>query len=257
MMEIYGNVSILKRIIERLKGFVKGIFEVIFMAKRTLLAVDLGAESGRVMAAHFDGRSLELTPVHRFANEPVSLNGTLCWNHLELWQEVQLGIEKAKPYAPASIGVDAWGVDFGLLDKQGNLIGNVVQYRDDRTKGMMEKAFAKVGKEAIFAETGIQFSRINTLYQLLSMVESRSPWLEAADTFLTVPDLFHYFLCGTAVSEFSIATTTQMLNPRTREFITQNYRNLVDTSGLLPRPNTGHLQIKGTSNRKHLLIIVM
>ncbi len=205
------------------------------MTKKTVLAVDLGAESGRVMATQFDGRSLDVTPVHRFANKPISLNGTLCWNHHELWREIQLGIEKAKPYNPASIGVDAWGVDFGLLDKQGNLIGNLVQYRDDRTKGMMEKAFAKVGKEAIFSATGIQFSRINTLYQLLSMVESRSPWLETADTFLTIPDLFHYFLCGTAVSEFSIATTTQMLNPSTREWANGLLSSLGIPTHLLPK----------------------
>lgn len=217
------------------------------MAKRTVLAVDLGAESGRVMAVQFDGRTLELTPVHRFANKPISVNGTLCWNHLDLWCEIQLGIEKAKPYDPASIGVDAWGVDFGLLDKQGNLIGNLVQYRDDRTKGMMERAFAKVGKEAIFSETGIQFSRINTLYQLLSMVESGSPWLEAADTFLTIPDLFHYFLCGTAVSEFSIATTTQMLNPHTREWTNDLLSSLGIPTHIFPKivlPGTrlGHYQ---------------
>ena len=235
MVGMYGNVSIFWRIIEPLDSFVKGFFEVFFMEKKTVLAVDLGAESGRIMAAHFNGRTLELTPIHRFANKPMSLNGTLCWNHLELWREIQLGIEKARPYDPASIGVDAWGVDFGLLDKQGNLIGNLVQYRDDRTKGMMEKAFAKVGKEAIFSETGIQFSRINTLYQLLSMVESRSPWLEVADTFLTVPDLFHYFLSGTAVSEFSIATTTQMLNPQTREWAKDLLSSLGIPTHIFPR----------------------
>jgi rhamnulokinase len=187
------------------------------MAKRTVVAVDLGAESGRVMAVHFDGRSLQVTPIHRFANHHTTLlKGTLHWDILALWREIQQGIEKVKPLQPASIGVDAWGVDFGLLDRQGNLIGNLVQYRDSRTKGMMEKVFTHINKEAIFNQTGIQFSRINTLYQLMSLVESQSPQLDIAHTFLTVPDLFHYLLSGTAVCEFSIASTTQIVNPHTK-----------------------------------------
>ncbi|MBX3056756.1 MAG: rhamnulokinase [Anaerolineae bacterium] len=188
------------------------------MAKRTVLAIDLGAESGRVMAVQFDGRTLHLTPLHQFPNKPAALNGTLYWDVLALWREIQGGIEKGKSLHPVSLGVDGWGVDFGLLDRQGNLISNVVQYRDGRTEGMMEKAFARVGQETIYAQTGIQFARLNSLYQLLSLVESRSPQLEIAHTFLTTPDLFNYWLSGTAVSEFTIASTTQMLNPRTQEW---------------------------------------
>ena len=185
------------------------------MGTKTVLAVDLGAESGRVMAVHFDGSRLELEELHRFPNTAVTINGSLHWNFLRLWDDIQTGIEKGKSFHPASIGVDTWGVDFGLLDSQGNLIGNPVHYRDGRTEGMMERAFANVSQTEIFAETGIQFMSINTLYQMLSLVETESPQLEIADTFLTAPDLLNYWLTGTKVCEFSNATTTQMFNPVT------------------------------------------
>ena len=181
-------------------------------AKKSVLAVDLGAESGRVMAVHYDGRNIDLEELHRFPNGPVNIHDTLYWDFLRLWSEIQAGIEVGKTYQPASIGVDTWGVDFALLDKQGALISNPVHYRDERTEGMLEVAFSRVPREEIFGHTGIQFMRINTLYQLLSMVESGSPLLEIADTFLTGPDLINYWLTGEKVSEFSIATTTQMLN---------------------------------------------
>ncbi len=185
------------------------------MNSKTVLAVDLGAESGRVMAVHFDGRSLQLEELHRFPNTTITINNTQHWNFLRLWSDIQAGIEKGKAMHPASLGVDTWGVDFGLLDRRGELIGNPVHYRDGRTDGMMEAAFARVPQAEIFAQTGIQFMPINTLYQMLSLVESDSPQLEIAETFLTAPDLLNYWLTGAKVCEFSNATTTQMLNPRT------------------------------------------
>lgn len=188
------------------------------MKLKTVLAVDLGAESGRVMAVHFDGRQVALEELHRFPNTTVTLNGTLHWNFLRLWGDIQAGIEKGKALHPASIGVDTWGVDFGLLDRQGHLIGNPVHYRDNRTAHMMSRAFAKVPQADIFAQTGIQFMSINTLYQMLSLVEANSPQLQIAHTFLTAPDLLNYWLTGTKVSEFSIATTTQMFNPTTGDW---------------------------------------
>ena len=133
------------------------------MAQKTVLAVDLGAESGRVMAVHFDGNSLSLQELHRFPNTTVTVNGTLYWDFLRLWGDIQAGIARGKALQPASIGVDTWGVDFGLLDKHDNLIGNPVHYRDKRTTGMMERAFALVPQAEIFAQTGIQFMPINTL----------------------------------------------------------------------------------------------
>ncbi len=185
------------------------------MTRKTVLAIDLGAESGRVMAVHFDGLGLQLEELHRFPNGAVEVRGTLYWDFLRLWSEIQIGIEKGKAHNPASIGVDTWGVDFGLLDKNGRLLGNPVCYRDTRTEGMMEAVFAKVPKEQIFARTGIQFMRINTLYQLMSLVETDSSQLQTAQTFLTSPDLLNYWLTGEQVCEYSIASTTQMLDAQT------------------------------------------
>lgn len=204
------------------------------MADKTVLAVDLGAESGRVMAVNFDGNQLKLEELHRFPNTTVTINGTLHWNFLRLWSDIQTGIEKGKALNPSSIGVDTWGVDFGLLDKQGNLIGNPVHYRDGRTTNMMESAFAKVPKADIFAQTGIQFMPINTLYQMLSLVESQSPQLEIAGTFLTAPDLLNYWLTGAKVCEFSNATTTQMFNPTTGNWATDLMDKLDVPSHIFP-----------------------
>lgn len=183
------------------------------MAQKTVLAVDLGAESGRVTAVNFDGRTLHLEELHRFPNTAVSAHHTLYWDILHLWRGIQTGIEKGKALRPASIGVDTWGVDFALLDRQDNLLGNPVHYRDGRTVGMMERAFASVPQAEIFAQTGIQFMPINTVYQLLSLVASRSPHLQMAGTFLTIPDLLNFWLTGVKVCEFSNATTTQLFNP--------------------------------------------
>ncbi|MGW8227228.1 MAG: rhamnulokinase, partial [Anaerolineales bacterium] len=204
------------------------------MRGKTVLAVDLGAESGRVMGVHFDGQQLALEELHRFSNTPVTLNDTLHWDFLRLWGDIQTGIEKGVALQPASIGVDAWGVDFGLLDNQGSLIGNPVHYRDKRTNHMMERAFAKVPQAEIFSQTGIQFMPINTLYQLLSLVESKSPQLQIAETFLTAPDLLNYWLTGAKVCEFSNATTTQLFNPTTGNWATELIVKLGIPSNIFP-----------------------
>jgi rhamnulokinase len=126
------------------------------------------AESGRVMAVHYDKQRLHLEELHRFPNTTVTINGTLHWDFLRLWGDIELGIAKGKSLNAAGIGVDTWGVDFGLLDTQGNLIGNLVHYRDSRTAGMMDKAFSRVAKAEIFEQTGIQFMPINWLNSMLS-----------------------------------------------------------------------------------------
>lgn len=190
------------------------------MTERTVLAVDLGAESGRVMAVHFDGNRLALEEVHRFPNYALTVNGSLQWDILGLWREVQTGIGLGKAHNPASLALDTWGVDFGLLDRNGDLIGNPVCYRDSRTDGMLERVFARVPRAEVFAQTGIQFMAINSLYQLMSLVVNDSPHLQIAQRFLTVPDLFNFWLTGAQVCEFSNATTTQMLNPHTRDWAT-------------------------------------
>jgi rhamnulokinase len=205
------------------------------MASKTVLAVDLGAESGRVTAVHFEGAELRLEELHRFPNRAVEIHGTLYWDFLRLWSDIRLGIQRGKTLNPASIGVDTWGVDFGLLDKDGQLLGNPVSYRDQRTEGMMEVALARAPKEQIFGRTGIQFMRINTLYQLLSLVESGSAQLEAARTFLTAPDLLNYWLTGEKVSEYSNASTTQMLDAREKRWARDLLATLGIPVGILPQ----------------------
>src|SRR4030042_3405524 len=156
-----------------------------------LRAFDLGASGGRVVLGRFDGDRLSLSEVHRFPNEPVRLPDGLHWDVLRLFAEVKRGLAlcREKHGRPASIGIDTWGVDFALLDRQGSLLGNPHHYRDSRTEGMLEEAFQRVPREEIFERTGIQFMRWNTLYQLLSMALTSSPLLEAAATLAMIPDL--------------------------------------------------------------------
>jgi len=202
-----------------------------------LLAFDLGAESGRAMLGRFDGERIEISEVHRFPNGPVRLPDGLHWDVLRLWSEVKQGIALAvkgqRP--PASLGIDAWGVDFGLLDRDGALVGNPYHYRDSRTDGMMEEAFRRVPREEIFAQTGIQFMQINSLYQLLAMVICRSPQIEAARTFLTIPDLLNYWLTGQVACEFSNATTTQCYNPREGDWARELLQRTGIPAGIFPR----------------------
>jgi rhamnulokinase len=185
----------------------------------SLLAFDLGAESGRAMLGRFDGEYLRLSELHRFPNGPVRLPDGLHWDVLRLWTEVKHGLALAgREHGAdlAGVGLDTWGVDFGLLDRDGALVSNPYHYRDSRTDGMVEQAFRRVPRAEIFEHTGIQFMQLNSLYQLLSMVVSGSPALDIAETFLTMPDLFNHWLTGRAVCEFSIATTTQCYDPRKR-----------------------------------------
>jgi rhamnulokinase len=181
------------------------------------LALDLGAESGRAIVATLNGEKLTLNEVHRFGNGPVRLPDGIHWDVLRLWSEIKAGITAAiKTGArPAAIGLDTWGVDFALLDKNGALLGNPFHYRDARTDGVVEKAFEVVSRAGIFAQTGIQFMQLNTLYQLYSMSLAKSPLFDVAATFVTIPDLFNYWLSGVLANEFSIATTTQCYNPQT------------------------------------------
>jgi len=182
-----------------------------------LLAFDLGAESGRAMLGRFDGERLRLSEVHRFPNHPVRLPDGLHWDVLHLWAEIKYSLAQAARDHGADlsgVGLDTWGVDFGLLDRDGALLANPYHYRDSRTDDMPEEAFRRVPRAEIFERTGIQFMQLNSLYQLLAMVVHRSPVLEVAETFLTMPDLFNYWLTGRKVCEFSIATTTQCYDPR-------------------------------------------
>mgnify|MGYP001765377958 CR=1 FL=1 len=181
------------------------------------LSIDLGAESGRMIIGTLEDHRLSLNEIHRFGNGPVSLPDGLHWDVLRLWSEIKTGLSMAVAQTPlASLGLDTWGVDFALLDSAGALLSNPYHYRDKRTDGMLARAFRYVPRELIFAQTGTQFMQINALYQLLAMSLAESPLLDAARTFLTIPDLFNYWLCGEKVSEFTVATTTQCFDPLRR-----------------------------------------
>lgn len=199
------------------------------------LAIDLGAESGRTILGSIENGKLTLTETHRFPNGPIQLPDGLHWDVLRLWNDIQTGIAITAAKAPlVSLALDAWGVDFALLDQNGALLGNPHHYRDARTDGMLEKAFRCVPREQIFAQTGLQFMQINTLYQLLSMVEQKSPLLDTAQTFLTIPDLFNYWLSGAIFCEFTNATTTQCFDPVRRAWALPLLEKLDIPTRILP-----------------------
>ena len=208
------------------------------------LAFDLGAESGRAVVGYLDGERLHLEVVHRFPNGPVRVLDSLYWDVLHLWAEIKSGLSQAVSAHGndlAGIGVDTWGVDFGLLADDGSLLGNPHHYRDRRTDGMMEKAFQIVPRAEIYEKTGVQFMQLNSLYQLLAMVTADSPALGKAAAFLNMPDLFNFWLCGVQASEFTIATTSQCYNPRQCEWAT----NMLDRMGI-PTEIFGEIVPPGT-----------
>ncbi len=191
------------------------------MADKAYLAIDMGASSGRHVVGRFDGRKLQLEEVYRFENGGVEMAGSLFWDLPALWAHVRNGMRVAGNRlgrAIVSVGVDTWGVDFGLLGRNDTLLGNPCHYRDGRTNGMMEKAFSIVPREEIFRDTGLQFMQFNSLFQLLAMKLSRSPLLDVAETMLLVPDLFHWLMTGQKSSEFTEATTSQCYDPLKRDW---------------------------------------
>jgi rhamnulokinase len=187
-------------------------------ATKKILAFDLGAESGRGLVGKFDGSKLHLEVVHRFSNGGVQTLDTLHWDVLRLYQEMIVGLRKAAAEHGdlASLGVDTWGVDFALLGRDGTLLGNPRHYRDPHTETTMDEAFAVVPKPELFRQTGIQFMRFNSLYQLLALKRGGSPLLDMAETMLFIPDLFHYWFTGIKVNEYTDASTSQMLDPGKR-----------------------------------------
>ena len=178
---------------------------------KQVLAIDFGASSGRAMIGRFDGERINLEEIHRFSNDPVTLGGTMYWDFLRLFRETEQSLVLSKEYGRIdSVGIDTWGVDFGLLDKNGRLLENPVHYRDKRTKGMLSEAFSLIPEESLYAVTGNQFMEINTAFQLMSVQKNRQELLERADKLLMMPNLFTYFLTGEKVTEQSIASTTQL-----------------------------------------------
>ncbi len=185
------------------------------------LAFDLGAESGRAMAGWLDGERLRLEEVHRFPNGPVRLIGRLHWDAVRLFEEIKRGLSACAGRFgkhAAGIGLSAWGVDFALLDRQGELLGTPYCYRDPRTEGMPERVFERLPRRELFELTGIQFMPINTLYQLYATAVRQPATLAAAETLLMMPDLFNYWLTGRAGSELTIASTSQLCEARSRSW---------------------------------------
>ena len=181
------------------------------------LALDLGAESGRGLLGHFDGSQLALDEIHRFPNGPVKLLDTLYWDLPRLFDELKTALRKVATFEASldGIGIDTWGVDFGLVARGDTLLGNPVHYRDARTDGMIEAAFAQISRERIYEITGLQFLPFNTIFQLLALKRANSPLLEVAETLLMMPDLFGWLLTGQRAGERTDASTTQLLDPRT------------------------------------------
>jgi rhamnulokinase len=188
------------------------------MTAKKLLAFDLGAESGRGIVGVYDGRKLELEVINRFPNGPVRTLDTLHWDVLGLHGAMRetLRLCAAVHGSIDGLGVDTWGVDFALLGRGGTLLGNPRHYRDPHTESIMDEAFARVPPREIFRQTGIQFMRFNTLFQLLALQRDRSPLLDAAETMLFMPDLFHFWFTGVKVNELTDASTSQMVDPSAR-----------------------------------------
>lgn len=200
-------------------------------ATRKFVAFDLGAESGRAVVALFDGSTLRLDSVHRFPNGPVRVLDGLYWDVLRLFEDMKEGLRRcADQHGPdfAGIGIDTWGVDFALLDGNGELLGLPHHYRDPRTKGVMEETLKRVPRAEIYERTGIQFMPINSLYQLLAMARREATALRHADLLLMIPDLLNYWLSGERVCEFTDATTTQCYDPRAGDWA----RPLMERLGL-------------------------
>src|SRR5947209_15038852 len=174
-------------------------------AAKKFLAFDLGAESGRGILGLFDGKSLRLEVVHRFANGGVPTLDTMHWDVLRLHGEMLQTLRLCAGHYGSvdGIGVDTWGVDFALLGRGNTLLGNPRHYRDPHTEGVMELAFQKVPRADIYRQTGLQFMRFNTLFQLLALQRDRSPLLDVAETMLLIPDLFHFFFTGIKANEYT------------------------------------------------------
>jgi rhamnulokinase len=188
------------------------------MNTKRFVAFDLGAESGRALVGELQAGVLTIRDVCRFPNEPVRTNGSLQWDILRLWLEMSRALDGVSAERFDSIGVDTWGCDFALLGEHGKLIENPYCYRDARTEGAMEAVFERVAPERIYRITGIQFLTFNTLFQLFAACRTTPRLVQSATALATIPDLLNYWLTGTLVSEYTIATTTQMVEARTRSW---------------------------------------
>ena len=223
------NVKICYTFFIIIKVIIKGENDMSEITK--VLAFDFGASSGRAMLFTFDGEKLSIEEMHRFSNDPVMTGKSFHWDVLRLFFEIKQGINKtvlAGHKDIKAIGIDTWGVDYGLFDKNGELLGNPYNYRDERTNGMIEYADETIGKEYIFKKTGIQFNFYNTIFQLMSMVKNNDPALSIADKLLFMPDIFNYLLTGEMKNEYSISSTSQLLDVEARDWD----KELLDKAGI-------------------------
>ena len=184
------------------------------------LAIDIGASSGRHILGYLKDGKLEMEEIHRFENGIAEKNGEFCWDFDRLFTEIKTGMKKCKEMGkiPVSVGVDTWGVDYVLLDNNNKVIGNTVAYRDSRTKGMDDKVYEIISEDKLYARTGIQKQIFNTIYQLMAVKEKHPDYLEKAESFLMVPDYFHFLLSGVKSNEYTNATTGQLVNPVTKNW---------------------------------------
>ena len=212
------------------------------MPEAAFAGIDLGAESGRVVVGRLEGGRASVEVIHRFANRPVRLPDGLHWNLLSLFGEALAGLRRATQDATLSgVGVDAWGVDYALLDESGRVLGLPFHYRDLRTSGMVARAHSRVPRDELYAATGIQTMPINTVFQLLA--DEGSPALAAAERIALVPDLFAFWLSGEFANEATIASTTGLLDARSGMWAGE----LIDRLGLPPGPFTGTPVEPGTT----------
>ncbi|OEH53659.1 rhamnulokinase [Oceanobacillus sp. E9] len=190
------------------------------MQQQCNLAVDIGASSGRVIAGYLRNGKLQLEEVHRFDNKLIELNNYFCWDIDRIYHEILTGIKSAvdKGYQPISLGIDTWAVDFVLLDENDKRLTDAVSYRDPRTDGMMEEVFSQISKERLYLETGIQFQKFNTIYQLQALKNSNPELIEKSTSFLMIPDYLNFLLTGKKVNEYTNATTTQLVNAFTKKW---------------------------------------
>lgn len=194
------------------------------------LAIDIGASSGRHMLACMKDGKMHLEEVYRFSNGMDDRNGTLCWDTERLFTEIKNGLKKCKEIGkiPVSMGIDTWGVDYVLLDRDDNILGQTVGYRDGRTEGMDEKVYEVIPQDELYARTGIQKQIFNTIYQLMAVKQHHPEYLEQAETILMIPDYFHFLLTGVKKNEYTEATTGQLISPATNDW---DYE-LIDMLGL-------------------------
>ena len=211
--------------------------------KRYYLAIDIGASSGRHILGSLENGILCVEEIYRFENRIMNIEEALCWDLNGLFEEIIFGMKKCKEIGkiPLSVGIDTWGVDFVLLDSENQVIGHTVAYRDDRTKGMDVKVYDIISEDNLYSRTGIQKQIFNSIYQLMSVKENKIEYMNRAESFLMIPDYFHFLLSGEKYCEYTNATTTQMMNP-----ITKNWDyDLIDMLGF-PRKIFGEIKKPGT-----------